>query len=464
MRCRATLILVVVGASALAGCLGGAPAGTGDDGGGPSEAPIIALTDRSIADDTTVSWSGSTLDASEGDGSGCPSAACERVAFEVDAPADGSDLGDELVVSATWDPYVLDDKGADPTGSLQVRVVSPDGEMLAEGEAVWWSAVAVLEDPEPGAYVAEVEATGGETAYVGGVQLQDRPANGSESSGADGTDATDRDLLPDLVTKPAIHLTRDRPMVRGTDTVDDAVGMRGCTAYETTERDARNCLRFTTSIGNLGEGPLEVRLGYENATRAMTPLESRFVQVIHRADGSTRQVAGAEASFHPTHHHYHYHGVAHFMLYAYDAGNGSREEIVREGHKSAWCLVDMGLVDPGDGNRTTRARYPIDGSDGPLLGSRRPDEGGSNCRVATPEHDMVTGLSPGWYDMYEWHQGDQYIEVSDLPDGTYELVTRADPDGHIRESDPDNNAAGVVFAWADGQVEVLDRWSGGVGG
>lgn len=46
--------------------------------------------------------------------------------------------------------------------------------------------------------------------------------------------------------------------------------------------------------------------------------------------------------------------------------------------------------------------------------------------------------------MYEWFVPDQYIEVSDLPDGIYVLDTTADPENAIAESDETNNCCAVL--------------------
>lgn len=431
----------------VSGCLGeeadpAAPSDAGED------QARIELPTRGASGTGAVNWSGAELSAGEGEA--CPSRACERVPFNVT----GGDLPGELVVSATWDPYRVEDRGAASPGRLNVTVETPSGTTV-EGDALLWSAAAVVEDPEPGAYVATVRAEGGSTAYVGAVQLQDAPAeNGSK-----------RPLLPDLVTMPLVHLTQERPVtsrgytVGGTGAVDDAAGARGCSPYETAQRDAQNCLRFTNSIGNVGQGPLEVRLSFENATRALAPaVEGRFTQAVYHADGSVRQVDAGGAEYHLAHEHYHKEGMATFTLHAYDNATGARGEVVQEGKKSSWCLVDMGLVEPGGGHRTTRPRYPL-GSPGEGDWSRNPREGGSNCEAATPEDPMVTGVSAGWYDMYEWFMPDQYVEVTDLPEGTYELVSRANPDGTVLEADTTNNAGGVVFEWADGEIRVLERWS-----
>jgi hypothetical protein len=431
----ATLLatLLLGGLGVLAGCIldagpeteasrAASDPGPGEPGSRPADA-WINVTDRNASGIRLVTWNGTAPSQAEGQACSNP---CHRVPFTVETRGE---VGDQLVVSATWDPYAMPHEETFPTGELNVTVQGPDGARLAEGPTVYWSSAAVVDDPSPGRYVAVIEASGDPTSYRGAIHLQDSP---------EGEDARARELLPDLVVKPVIHVQRTDP-----GPVRRSPVSNGCDRHERVEHGAENCLRFTTSIGNLGEGPLEVRVSFENATRAVArsagaPVDAQFTQVIHRADGSTREVPAGQGQFHPAHGHFHKEGVAAFTLYAYDPGNGTRTDLAREAGKSSWCLVDMGLVAPDAGPVTTPAGYPIEGSRNPQTRS--------NCAAATPTRDMVTGVSRGWYDMYEWNQPDQYVEVTDLPDGTYELVTAADSEGRLVETDPSNNAAGVVFA------------------
>lgn len=409
----------------------------------------IEVADPHASGIDAVTWNGSKLEATGS--SECPSDACQRVEFTVSPNASGGDLGTELVVSASWDPYRFPERGASSPASLGVRVETPDGRTV-QGDSLLWGAAAIVDEPEAGTYAAEIRAREGSTAYVGAVQVQNSSATAGEKR------------LPDLVMMPVFHLSTERVYSKygawfsGDEPVDEATGTSGCSPYEATERGARNCLRFTTSIGNRGEGPLEVRLSFENATRAAVPaVESRFTQAIYRDDGSVRLVEAGRAEYHPAHEHYHKRDMAAFTLYAYDDETDTRGEVITEGHKTSWCLVDMGLVEPAGPSPVETPRYPLEGS--------RTEPGqGSNCEAATPQDDMVTGVSAGWYDMYEWFVPDQYVEVTDLPEGTYELVAEANPKGTVVESHPDNNAAGVVFEWADGQPTVLERWSEGLEG
>ena len=45
------------------------------------------------------------------------------------------------------------------------------------------------------------------------------------------------------------------------------------------------------------------------------------------------------------------------------------------------------------------------------------------------------GISPGWGDIYTWDLPQQYIDISKVPDGVYEVVSRSNPDGALLTAD-----------------------------
>lgn len=52
-------------------------------------------------------------------------------------------------------------------------------------------------------------------------------------------------------------------------------------------------------------------------------------------------------------------------------------------------------------------------------------------------------MAVGWSDEYNWFLPGQYVEVSDVPDGTYILDTTVDPTGRLIERDTTNNCGAV---------------------
>ncbi|MEA2497038.1 MAG: hypothetical protein QOJ29_4949, partial [Thermoleophilaceae bacterium] len=52
---------------------------------------------------------------------------------------------------------------------------------------------------------------------------------------------------------------------------------------------------------------------------------------------------------------------------------------------------------------------------------------------ASPPEYM--GISAGWGDVYTWDLPNQYIDITTVPDGTYQVVSRSNPDGGILSAD-----------------------------
>jgi hypothetical protein len=70
----------------------------------------------------------------------------------------------------------------------------------------------------------------------------------------------------------------------------------------------------------------------------------------------------------------------------------------------------------------------------------------SHCGLARPDLKTVTtGLSPGWGDDYAPLVEGQFIDVTTLRSGRYELVHRVNAESHLREARYDNNAASVLL-------------------
>ncbi len=115
--------------------------------------------------------------------------------------------------------------------------------------------------------------------------------------------------------------------------------------------------------------------------------------------------------FSPCHGHYHFGEYAqHAML------NGSGQEVA-PGFKNGFCLLDS-LRYINDPNVPTSPAY--------------------NCGNQ--------GLQRGWSDVYTRGLDCQWIDVTNVPDGTYTLRVTVNPDKVIPEVDYDNNAASVQVA------------------
>ncbi len=185
----------------------------------------------------------------------------------------------------------------------------------------------------------------------------------------------------------------------------------------------------------MGEGPLQVNLAFERGAMALGG-EGRFSQrIFDRAGGYSDHDVG-EASFHLTHSHWHYTGLAAFSLHAYDPVTGLRGEEVSAHHKAGFCFLDVGEIEDDE------------------IEPAQTEFAETNCLVPD-ETGWSMGVSVGWYDLYTSGLTDQYVEVSDVADGVYELVSLADGLGTLDEVDETNNAASVIVELQGDNANVL---------
>ncbi|MFO7546206.1 MAG: lysyl oxidase family protein [Trueperaceae bacterium] len=213
-----------------------------------------------------------------------------------------------------------------------------------------------------------------------------RPSN----SPAPATRPPPRELLPDLRVLPPSELT--------------LIGSRA-------EGNLR--LKFTTVVWNDGDGPVEVRGAYDEATGAL-----HVAQYLHLENGEV--VPGPTVGtfdFEHRHGHLHLNGFARYELWSLD-DDGEPLALEAVNPKVGFCLMD---------------NLPIDGD--------RPPEEPTYFEC---EAD-IQGISVGYGDLYAAELFEQDLNVSHLPDGRYRLVNVANPEGVIRERDTRNNARAVDF-------------------
>lgn len=124
------------------------------------------------------------------------------------------------------------------------------------------------------------------------------------------------------------------------------------------------------------------------------------------------------------HSHFHFEGYARYELL--DASG----VIVAVGHKQAFCLLDS---------------VPVG-----LPGA--PSEGRFHCGFQ--------GLTRGWADIYDSGLDCQWVDITDVADGSYLLRISINPDRIIEESDYDNNTIEVPVEISDAlEAGPAQAWS-----
>lgn len=124
--------------------------------------------------------------------------------------------------------------------------------------------------------------------------------------------------------------------------------------------------------------------------------------------------AGPQFEWATCHRHYHFIGYADYRLY----DNCGTE--VGRGHKQSFCLED----------------------------SRYTGNGGSP-RVSTPYDCSNQGIHAGYSDVYSRVLDCQFVDVTDVPPGTYYLRARINLDRTVAESNYDDNVAVVEVTIPD---------------
>jgi hypothetical protein len=201
-------------------------------------------------------------------------------------------------------------------------------------------------------------------------------------------------LYPDLRT------------VRPSDVLLDSRTVDGTTRY---------AVRFTTTIWNAGQGPLELR-GESSGAKTLA-----YQRIYDDAGGYTERLAG-EFVYHEGHNHWHFESFAQYELWPkpdYDQWlasgrqqgqprwRGSKTTGLREG----FCVRDSGLVQALPGNP--------------------PDKVYDAC------DQERQGISVGWGDNYPFYLAGQWILLGEttLQDGCYVLRVIADPGNLLYESE-----------------------------
>ncbi len=288
------------------------------------------------------------------------------------------------------------------TAGFEMKAIGPDGLDLPVQEGFDATRV-VVKDTDAGEFALSLVGHG---AYVATARFVSNTA-------------WDLEYLPNLVTM-----------------VPRGISM-GCTPYEESEQGAQRCLRLGNGVGNVGYGPLHVQLSIPDGALSVAGM-GQFVQRIYHPSGDYRDEPVAGAQFHLTHAHFHYAGLATFSLYEYDEETGLRGAQVGSDKKSGFCFIDVARMPESEVKPADRGQYGLTG-----------------CLIPFPSSWRM-GVSPGWYDYYGAGLDEQYVEISGVPDGVYELVSVADGENTLLETDDTDNAASAIVRLAGETVQVLD--------
>jgi hypothetical protein len=201
-----------------------------------------------------------------------------------------------------------------------------------------------------------------------------------------------------------------------------------CYTDETAQFGATKCLRFDNDIRNVGEGPLVLRFSY--APDAFVN-NCKMEQEIIGGDGTVADRDAGPCIFHPQHAHFHYQNMGTYELYAVDGSMRPASQPIAKSAKVGFCTIDVD--DFTFGTERSRPRsYSFPTCNVPNAVTAGIPTLGPFGPGYPPEY---MGISPGWGDIYTWDLPQQYIDISKVPDGVYEVVSKSNPDAGILTAD-----------------------------
>jgi lysyl oxidase len=206
-------------------------------------------------------------------------------------------------------------------------------------------------------------------------------------------------------------------------------------------------LRFTTAEDNVGDGPL---LLY--GQRASTATSSMAVRQAFQVAGDGAIPGSFETAQHPTaasayyerakmHQHWHLMGFARFELRASDGG------VLVTDRKNGFCLGDRYTV--ADADRLPNAVRDDESPQGQL--GRFLTQ--NMCKHHEPMALTVTeGISVGRGDDYRYNVDFQWLDLTGVPSGIYDVVSTVNADRTLVEKSYDNNMSSIAISvqWPGG--------------
>jgi hypothetical protein len=226
-----------------------------------------------------------------------------------------------------------------------------------------------------------------------------------------------------------------------------------CYTDETAQFGSTRCLRFDNDIRNLGAGPLILRFSYTPDDFAGN---CDMKQEIIATDATATDRNAGPCMFHPQHGHFHYQNMGVYKLFRVNSSGKPSSQAAATSHKVGFCTIDVDDYNFGQPARVQRPRtysFPA---------CNIPNAYSTMLATSSPYYpDTVSeymGISPGWGDVYTWDLPAQYIDVSNVRDGVYEVVARSNPDGGILTSNRDQETGVTCVRIKGNTVTTLKKF------
>jgi Lysyl oxidase len=331
---------------------------------------------------------------------------------------------------------------------LNLYVDDPSGQQVGSSEGVGSNGQSVAVKPATkGAYTIQVTVTyqyDPKVVYLGEARIMAPPSWKTPSC------ASPCPLLPSLYPQPPTDFHVDGiPPVAST-----PLGFpfpfsiptgNSCYVDETAGTGATRCLRFTSSVENDGAGILHLRVQWIGQSgSAFVPGQCTAQQIVEWSNGKTTDRPAGPCEFHLEHAHFHYRNFVSFGLYGVNA-DGSRGSLVGRSLKESFCLADDDYFGFGTAGPNGPRNYA--GQPGCSFPSTFDQSGAS----------IDMGVSPGWADVYTWDTPSQYIDISNVKSGVYDVVSETNPAGDLLLAGPAHVCSSSRIRLTDGSVKMLGQ-------
>lgn len=354
--------------------------------------------------------------------------------------------------TATTQPFLVGVKSTvtgpngtfNPNDGFNLYLYGPDGAMVGEANGIGANGQSLtISRAVMGTYTIVVSVSYAEdpnAAYAGEVRLMKSPwwsppppTCGITVGGTNGCFElpTIRALPPyDLTTAglppaPSSPLGFPFPTTVSTPTscyADESLGLDN-PSPATLAQPTLRCLRFTSDVQDVGAGALEVRLPWLTTSGSgFVPGQCQAQQVVLTSGGQQVTRPAGPCEFHPEHAHFHYKDLVSYSLHQVDGAGGIGAPVATS-QKESFCLADDDYFGFGTGGPNGPRTYI--GQPGCNVPTNPTPSGGSENSY------VVEGVTPGWGDVYTWDTPDQYVDVTTVPPGTYDLVEETNPNGAL---------------------------------
>ena len=200
-----------------------------------------------------------------------------------------------------------------------------------------------------------------------------------------------------------------------------------------TTSSGRRRLRFTTTILNVGVGPMDLRASRPDTSRDYMSVRQRVRNAGYESGWRSVATAATLRFTGDGHNHWHVQGLERYLLYSLDRPSTTP----LRGAKVGFCFFDTWNRYPGlAGNPGRRIYYES------FCGTRY----SLTARM---------GLSIGWGDVYPWDFAYQWIDITGIPRGRYRVCATADPQNRFLETTDRNNSAWTDLRITSSGVTIL---------